>query len=164
MQQIQRLLLFEAIMFYSTLLTVHLFCAIVFIGIVFFEVLILEGIRQHLPANTMSLVEEGIHLRGRKIMPWFVATLFASGISMAISAHSAAILSTLKTPFAEAFGTLLCIKILLATSVLAHFLWAMKHSVCGNMTSRRFKYTHFSVFFHMILIVLLAKSMFFVQW
>ncbi len=141
------------------LVTLHLFCATIFIGIVAFEVLILEGIRPFLPTQYMSLVEQGIHKRGRKIMPYFVATLFVSGILMAINYFS-----TIGWPLNSAMGTLLSLKILLATSVLVHFILAMKHSVCGSMTSKRFKYTHLSVFAHMILIVFLAKGMFYIQW
>lgn len=151
-------------MWYPILVTIHLFCAIVFIGIVFFEVLILEGIRRHLPASTMALVEEGIHLRGRRVMPWFVASLFLSGLGMAYGAHAQTLWAAWQAPSLHPFGSLLSAKIVLATSVLLHFLWAMKHAVCGNMSSRRFKYTHLSVFFHMILIVILAKAMFYLQW
>ncbi|PKG39239.1 CopD family copper resistance protein [Psychromonas sp. Urea-02u-13] len=146
-------------MSYSLLVTVHLLCATLFIGIVAFEVLILEGIRPHLPAKTMSLVEQGIHLRGRKIMPWVVVTLFISGITMATIHYS-----NIGWPLNSSFGTLLMVKIILAISVLVHFILAMKHSICGDMTSKRFKYTHLSVFFHMLLIILLAKGMFFISW
>ncbi|CED58818.1 Putative membrane protein [Moritella viscosa] len=146
-------------MHYGLLVGLHLLCATIFIGVVAFEVLILEGIRQHLPAKTMSLVEQGIHLRGRKIMPFIVATLFITGGFMGY--HH---LSPLPSPFATSFSTLLTIKIILAVSVLIHFILAMKHSVCGDMTTKIFKYTHLSVFFHMLAIIFLAKGMFYIQW
>lgn len=146
-------------MLHGTLVTIHLFSAAIFIGIVAFEVLILESIRSHLPAQYMALVEEGIHKRGRRVMPWFVGLLFLTGIAMATHIYGAA----LAAPFASSFGTLLALKILLATSVLLHFILAMKHAVCGNMTSARFKYTHLSVFIHMIAIVILAKWMFVIR-
>lgn len=147
-------------MSHGLLVTVHLFCAAIFIGIVAFEVLILEGIRQHLPAQYMALVEEGIHRRGRRVMPWFVGLLFVSGIAMAGSTYR----EVLHAPFTSPFGTLLLLKILLATSVLVHFILAMKHAICGSMSSARFKYTHLSVFVHMVLIVILAKGMFYIRW
>ncbi|MCG9657979.1 CopD family copper resistance protein [Vibrio mediterranei] len=146
-------------MYYSVLVSLHLLCATIFIGIVAFEVLILEGIRPHLPAKTMSLVEQGIHLRGRKIMPFVVATLFITGAMMGYQ-H----LRPLPSLFATPFSTLLTIKILLAISVLTHFLIAMKYSICGNMTSKRFKYTHLSVFIHMLGIIFLAKGMYYIHW
>lgn len=146
-------------MSYGVLVGLHLLCGSIFIGIVAFEVLILEGIRPHLPARTMALVEQGIHLRGRKIMPWVVVTLFASGITMAYQHYS-----NIGWPFDSSFGTLLALKILLALSVLVHFIIAMKHSICGDMTSKRFKYTHLSVFAHMLAIIFLAKGMYYIQW
>jgi len=145
---------------YGLLVTFHLLCAVVFIGVVFFEVLFLEKIRAYLPAQYMGLLEEGIHRRGRQLMPWFVAGLFLTGTTMALVFHRTA----LSAPFSSSFGTLLSLKILLAVSVLVHFILAMKYAVCGNMTSRRFRYTHLSVFFHMLLIVLLAKGMYYIQW
>ncbi|HVV95913.1 MAG TPA: hypothetical protein VHC92_02100 [Rhodanobacteraceae bacterium] len=147
-------------MLHGVLVTIHLFCAAVFIGVVAFEVLVLEGIRDHLPEKCVALVEEHVHRRGRRIMPWFVGLLFASGIAMAAGTYGAA----LAHPLASSFGTLLSLKILLAASVLVHFVLAIRHSICGTMSSARFKYTHLSVFIHMILIVILAKAMFFVHW
>lgn len=146
-------------MHYGILVSLHLLCASIFIGIVAFEVLILEGIRPYLPAKSMSLVEQGIHLRGRIIMPFVIATLFITGAMMGYQ-H----LSPLSSPFATSFSTLLTIKITLALSVLVHFILAMKHSICGNMTSKRFKYTHLSVFVHMLGIIFLAKGMYYIQW
>lgn len=147
-------------MLHGVLVTVHLLCAAVFIGIVAFEVLVLEGVRQHLPVSHMALVEEGIHRRGRRVMPWFVGLLFASGISMALHSYR----DILMAPWTTPMGTLLVLKITLAASVLTHFILAMKHAICGTMSSKRFKYTHLSVFIHMVLIVFLAKGMFYLRW
>ncbi|MCP5367529.1 MAG: hypothetical protein H6907_00825 [Hyphomicrobiales bacterium] len=144
----------------NPLLIVHLLCATLFFGIVAFEVLILEGIRPFLPAATMTLVEQGIHTRGRKVMPWVVGLLFASGIAMAVLHFDAMDWKVWHT----SFGVLLTVKIALALSVLVHFLLALKHSICGSMTSKRFKYTHLSVFAHMVAILVLAKSLYGVGW
>lgn len=84
-------------MTYPVLLTLHLFGALVFIGAVFFEVLILDGVR-------------------KLVRP----------------------------------GALLALKILLALSVLAHFIRAITWSASGRMTSRRFRFIHVSVFCHMV--------------
>lgn len=150
-------------MTHGLLVTVHLLCATVFIGVVAFEVLIFEGLRIHLPARYMLLMEEGIHHRARKIMPWFVALLYLSGLTLTVTAYGQVLREALARPFTSLFGTLLGLKILLALSVLVHFALAMKHSICGSMTSRRFKYTHLSVSLHMVLIVLLAKGMFYLH-
>ncbi|MCT7358849.1 CopD family copper resistance protein [Thalassolituus pacificus] len=142
---------------HALLQTLHLLCAILFIGVVFFEVVFLEPIRKHLPENMMTLVEAGIHVRARRFMPFVVVLLFASGIGMLWRVYS-----NLWLPlFAQPFSVLLTLKILLALSVLIHFVLAIRASLCNRMTSRRFRITHYSVFAHMILIVILAKAMFY---
>ncbi|WP_421705125.1 CopD family copper resistance protein [Alloalcanivorax xenomutans] len=142
---------------YGVLITLHLFCAILFIGIVAFEVIFLENIRRYLPTGMMALVEEGIHRRARKIMPYVVGLLFLTGIGLLVRVYW----SGWYPPFSSLFSTLLSVKIVLALSVLVHFITAIRASVCGSMNSRRFKITHYSVFVHMVLIVVLAKAMFY---
>lgn len=137
---------------------IHLFCAIAFIGVVFFEVFILEGVRDQIGADLMPKVEHGIIARAKRIMPWFVGTLFLSGIVLAWFHYS-----SMANVF-SAFGVLLGVKILLAVSVLVHFVKAMMAAQSGCMDSSRFQLTHLSVFIHMVLIVILAKVMFFVHW
>lgn len=66
-------------MLYPYVVIVHLFCAISFIGVVFFEVFILEGMRPHLEHATMEAVEAGLVRRARQIMPFVVGLLFISG-------------------------------------------------------------------------------------
>lgn len=143
---------------YPVLLLIHLSCAILFIGVVAFEVLFLEPIRTHLPDNMMELVEAGIHTRARRFMPFVVILLFASGIALLGRVYW----NGWYPPFSSAFSTLLTLKMLLAISVLVHFITAIRASLCNNMTSRRFRLTHYSVFAHMVLIVILAKIMLYV--
>lgn len=138
---------------------IHLLCATAFIGVVFFEVFILEGIRDQIGPALMPQIESGIIGRAKKIMPWVVATLFISGIVLAYFHYS-----KLPSPFASSFGILLGIKILLALSVLVHFVTAIRSATNGCMNSQRFERTHISVFIHMLLIVILAKAMFYVHW
>jgi hypothetical protein len=59
---------------------------------------------------------------------------------------------------------LLSVKILLALSVLAHFITAMTLSGTGKLKSWHFKIIHMSVFCHVVLIVFLAKAMFYLTW
>ncbi|SDI73677.1 hypothetical protein [Billgrantia gudaonensis] len=141
---------------YPVLLVLHLGCAILFIGVVAFEVLFLEPIRNHLPDGMMERVEAGIHTRARRFMPWVVGLLFVSGAALVGRVYWDAWYPAFSSPF----STLLSLKILLALSVLVHFVTAIRASLCSTMTSRRFKLTHYSVFAHMVLIVILAKFMF----
>ncbi|MGY1448288.1 CopD family copper resistance protein [Pseudomonas chlororaphis] len=147
-------------MIYPLLLTLHLFAALVFIGTVFFEVLFLENIRQQLPAKLMVLLEQGIARRARQLMPWVLLVLFGAGLGMVWVRY----LPVLAAPLASSFGTLLLLKIVLAASVLGHFLVAMLLFRSGRMNARYSRFIHHSLFGHMLLIVLLAKGMFYLNW
>lgn len=142
---------------YPLLLTVHLFAAIMFVGTVFFEVIMLEGVRRHVPKEVMRTMEGAIGQRARTIMPWVLLLLFGAGFGLAWF-HRAA----LSAPLASGFGLLLSIKIVLALSVFGHFVTAMVLHRMGRLRSRNSWRIHISVFVHVVLIVLLAKMMFYV--
>ncbi|WP_311032257.1 CopD family copper resistance protein [Mesorhizobium koreense] len=142
---------------YFTLVTLHLFAAIMFVGTVFFEVLILEGIRKPVGREVMRSVETAIGRRARRLMPFVILVLYAAGISMAWQYRD-----TLAHPLDSSFATLLWIKIVLAVSVLAHFITAVTLGARGKLKSRHFKLIHLSVFCHVVLIVFLAKAMFYI--
>ena len=72
----------DSAMSYPILLTLHLFAALIFIGTVFFEVLILESVRKHVPPAVMREVEQGIGKRARRLMPWVLLVLFSAGLGM----------------------------------------------------------------------------------
>jgi hypothetical protein len=144
---------------YFTLVTLHLFAAIIFVGTVFFEVLILEGIRKPVGRDVMRSVETAIGQRARRLMPFVMLVLYGAGISMAWQYRD-----TLTHPFDSSFATLLWVKIVLALSVLAHFITAVTLSARGKLKSRHFKLIHLSVFCHVVLIVFLAKAMFYITW
>jgi len=146
-------------MSHFVLVTLHLFVAIIFVGPVFFEVLILEGIRRPVRRDVMRTVEAAIGRRARRLMRFVMATLYAAGIAMAWQYRG-----DLAHPFSSSFATLLSIKIVLALSVLAHFITAMTLGARGKLNSRHFKLIHLSVFCHVVLIVFLAKAMFFITW
>lgn len=146
-------------MSHFVLVTLHLFAAILFVGTVFFEVFILEGIRRPVGRDAMRTVETAIGRRARRLMPFVIAVLYGAGIAMAWQYRDA-----LAHPFASSFATLLSIKILLALSVLAHFITAVTLGARGKLKSRHFRAIHMSVFCHVVLIVFLAKAMFYVSW
>lgn len=62
------------------------------------------------------------------------------------------------------FATLLAVKIMLAIGVLGHFIAAVTLGARGKLGSRHVRLIHASVFIHVVLIVLLAKAMFYVTW
>ncbi|MBB5215844.1 CopD family copper resistance protein [Parapusillimonas granuli] len=139
---------------YSVLITLHLFAAFIFVGTVFFEVLILEGIRKDVQHDAMKSVERAIGRRARRIMPWVLLVLYGAGISMAW--HYRMVLAH---PFESSFALMLSLKILLALSVLGHFITAMVWGTRHKLNARRVKFIHISVFSHMIAIIILAKAM-----
>jgi len=143
-------------MSYPILLLLHLFAALFFIGTVFFEVLMLEGIRKRLPRETMRAIEIEIGTRARHIMPWVLLVLYSAGIALAWNYRDA-----LANPISRPMGFLLSIKIMLAISVFGHFLTAMTLRRKGLLKTRHFQLIHLSVFCHMIGIVVLAKTMFY---
>jgi len=144
---------------YAILITVHIFAAIMFIGVVFFEVIFLESIRKKIPIASMELLQQGITTRARQIMPFVLAFLFLSGLAMAHHhfPHFSGMMSS-------SFGILLSAKMIFAFIVLGHFFTAMYLSKSGKMSCSRFKFIHLSVFCHQIIIVFLAKNMFYISW
>jgi hypothetical protein len=144
---------------YGVLLALHLLAAIAFLGSVFFEVVMLEGVRKHLPQETMRAVERAIGNRATAVMPWVLATLYVAGFGLAWQ-HRAA----LAQPLASSFGLLLTLKIALALSVFGHFVTAMAWRRRGVLGGRRSSRLHLSVFCHVLAIVVLAKAMFYLHW
>ncbi|WP_339437333.1 hypothetical protein [Pseudomonas sp. EL_65y_Pfl1_R32] len=147
-------------MLYLLFLLAHLFAALIFIGTVFFEVLILGRLHRQLPARVMLRVEQAIGQRARALMPWVLLVLFGAGTGMIWLRYRPA----LAAPFASSFGTLLTLKLILAVSVLLHFLLTMLRMRRGRVGPRYLRFIHLSLFGHMVAIVLLAKSMFYLTW
>ena len=144
---------------YALFHILHLFAAFVFVGTVFFEVLILESVRKRVPRNVMHQIEAGIGARARQLMPWVLAVQYGSGLGMAWRYRE-----LLAHPLGDSFALMLTIKIALALSVFGHFLYAMRLRGQGRLASTAFKRLHLSVFSHMVGIVLLAKLMFHLGW
>lgn len=140
-------------MWYFPLLLLHLSCAIVFIGAVAFEVLVLDAVHRHVDRAVMEQIEQAIMQRARRVMPWVVGTLYMSGIAM-FSLRCIA-LACLRTHL----GWLLLAKVALALAVLVVFVRALR--VRGRVDSCRFRRTHRIVLALMVGIVFLAKGMFY---
>ncbi|MBO9354799.1 hypothetical protein GG851_12435 [Bordetella petrii] len=146
-------------MAYPLLLILHLFAAVAFAGTVFFEVVMLEGVRKHVPRDAMRIIETAIGARVRRVVPWILLALYGAGLGLAWQ-HRAA----LAQPLASSFGLLLSLKIVLAASVFGHFLVAMALQRRGRLNGRNSRRIHISVFCHVVLILLLAKAMFYLHW
>lgn len=142
--------------YYGLFVTIHLICAIIFVGAVFFEVLVIEPLEKKLPPGLGAHLAEAIPAHVRKFMPVIVALLFLTGGAMYWIHYS-----THPDFFSSRFGILLTIKMTLAFAVLGVFVTAIRASIKGTMDLCRFRYTHRIVAGLMLAIVLLAKGMFY---
>lgn len=93
-------------------------------------------------------------------MPWVLLVLFGAGLGMVWLRY----LPVLAAPTASSFGMLLSLKLLLAASVLLHFVTTLLLMRRGHASERYLRGVHLSLFAHMVAIVLLAKSMFYLSW
>ncbi len=145
-------------MTYFILITLHLLSAIVFIGTVFFEVLFLRYIEKRMPSEVMQSIGTAVGGRAKQLMPWVLLLLFSTGLSMGYI-HSEAFKQGL---LSSHFTALFSIKILLACSVLIHFISAMILRKKGLLKGKISHHIHTSVFCHVVLIAILAKAMFYI--
>ena len=141
---------------YAVAHIVHLLVAAVFIGTVFFEVMVLWGIQGRVPQRSLTVVESALGARLRRIMPFVILLLFGSGLVM-VHRYTA----VLASPGGSAFSLQLTLKVVLAFSVLGHFITAMTWMRRGTMNARRDRFIHYSVFAHVLSIAILAKTMFY---
>ncbi|MEO5812282.1 MAG: hypothetical protein ABIU96_08705 [Rhodanobacter sp.] len=140
---------------YPWILLLHLSCAIIFVGAVVFEVVVIESLKKHFDIIIMQRIEQAVMARVRQFMPVVVVLLFLSGF---------AVFDIRCDGFqcvGSRFGNWLLLKVVLAFGVLGVFanaMWAMRR---GKMDVCRFRYTHRVVLGLMIGIVFLAKTMFY---
>lgn len=147
-------------MMYSIAHIVHLFCAMIFVGGVFFEALILSALHtKKISREVRKETERVISARAVRVMPFVVIGLFGSGLIL-VQRYTTMFAQELWSSFTIQLG----LKIVLAFGVLLHFLIAVTKMRRGTLTVTWSKYIHMAVLIQMILIVLLAKTMFYVSW
>lgn len=140
---------------YPLILLLHLSCAIIFIGAVAFEVLVLESLHGQFEPALMRRIEQAVMARARRFMPWVVGALFLSGFALFdIRCDGFACVGS-------RFGWLLLAKVTLAFLVLAVFIGAIRAGMHGGMNPCRFRHTHRVILVLMVGIVALAKLMFY---
>lgn len=139
---------------YPFLLVTHLLAAIAFIGTLFFEVLIWHQAR--LQVVGAATADRAIAARSRKVLHGVVLALYGAGVGMAWQYRGA-----LSQPFASQFGTLLSLKILLALSIIGHYLVLALLLTRGRLSDARALWIRRSILGHLVLIVILAKAMFY---
>jgi hypothetical protein len=141
---------------YPFLLVTHLLAAIAFIGTLFFEVVIWHRAREQLTETAQSTADQAIAVRSRKVLHGVVVLLYGTGIALAWQHRG-----VLSQPLASSFGTLLSLKIVLALSIIGHYLLLAYWLKSGRLTASRASWIRRSILGHMVMIVVLAKAMFY---
>ncbi|MEN5202599.1 hypothetical protein ABE525_25575 [Pseudomonas wadenswilerensis] len=143
-------------MWYPYFLVIHLLAAIAFIGTLFFEVLIWQAARRHVPVAAQAGVDQALSVRSRKVLHGVVLLLYGAGVGLAWH-HRAA----LSQPLASSFASLLSLKIVLALSIIGHYLLLAFWLKRGRLSEGRARWIRCSILGHMLVIVVLAKAMFY---
>ncbi|MDT8905815.1 hypothetical protein SAMN03159376_04889 [Pseudomonas sp. NFACC09-4] len=146
-------------MMYGVLLVMHLLAAIAFIGTLFFEVCIWHAARRPLAEGAREAAEQAIARRSRHVLHGVVLLLYGAGIGLAWQHRGA-----LSQPLGNSFGLLLSLKILLASSIIGHYLLLAYWLTRGRLSPSRGCWLRRSILAHMVLIVVLAKAMFYWQF
>ena len=138
---------------YPWIVLLHLACAIVFVGAVTFEVLVLEGLHRQFDVVTMQRIEQAVMARVRRFMPFVALLLFLSGfVLFDVNCNGLQCVGS-------RFGNWLVLKVVLAFGVLGVFVSAVRASRRGKMDICRFRNTHRAVLAMMVGIVFIAKTM-----
>jgi hypothetical protein len=95
-------------------------------------------------------------VRSRKVLHGVVLLLYGAGISLAWQHRG-----VLSQPLASSFGTLLSLKIVLALSIIGHYFLLAYWLKSARLTATRASWIRRSILGHMVLIVILAKAMFY---
>ncbi|BCZ18454.1 Translocation protein, low temperature [Helicobacter sp. NHP19-012] len=92
---------------YPYVLIVHLFCAVIFIGYLFFDVVILPNVKKLYGEEVANKAEQGIGQRAVKIMPICVLLLLITG-GMMVSQYIGGDKGYFETPFQKVLMLKIC--------------------------------------------------------
>lgn len=141
---------------YPYFLILHLLCAIIFLGFIFTDVVLLSRLKKVFGEQKANEILAPIMKTGVKIMPLCVLLLILSGGAMMTRW-----LGFEKGFFDTPLQTLLSIKIILAFIIVCLVLNALCFKLILKKVNPLGAYTHKIVFFLGFAIVILAKFAFF---
>jgi len=144
---------------YALLHVLHLLAAIAFIGVVFFQLVILAKVRTQLEPAALPDLDIALSVRIRTVLHWVVVLLYGAGLGLAWQYRQA-----LGAPFSSSFATLLTLKIALALAVFVSYGALALLMRSGRMTPALYRKLHWAVLAQMLAIVVLAKAMFYAHW
>lgn len=141
---------------YTIVLIVHLLAAIIFLGFVFADVMVLGVLKNDFGKEHFQEIKQSISTRARKIFPFTVLTLVLSGgfmMSRYINSELGA--------FNTSLQFLLLIKIFIALLIASGIVYSLVARVLGKQPNQHFsKHFHKYVLVLGLCIVVLAKVMF----
>ncbi|MCP4970156.1 MAG: hypothetical protein GY932_06130 [Arcobacter sp.] len=140
---------------YTIALIIHLFCAIIFIGFVFADVIVLTAINKVVDHDTLLKLKNAISNRARKIFPLSVLILILSGgfmLSKYINSNDGFLNNSLQQ--------LLMIKVLIAFIIVFGIIYSLTCKILKKQPHSIMIHFHKIVLVLGIIIVILAKLMF----
>ncbi|NHB36113.1 copper resistance protein CopD [Helicobacter pylori] len=141
---------------YPYVLVVHLLCAIIFIGYLFFDGVIFPNVKKMFGEEFANKANIGITQRAIKIMPLCVLGLVLTG-GMMLSQYMGGDKGWCETPFQK----ILMLKVILALSIFLLVLFSLSCKFLGKKNPIG-KYIHHIALAFGFLIAILAKTMWFV--
>lgn len=133
------------------LLTIHLFCAALFIGTVFFWAFIIDVVRNHNPHIDLDVAETLFSRRLRPIMSANVTVLLLSGLGLFYNRYGAL------AGFDTLYAYLLSVKGILGILGIGTFYFMPQIVKNFKNRAKAHDIAHHLLFFVMIFIVILAK-------
>ena len=140
---------------YSITLIIHLFCAIIFIGFVFADVIVLPVLLKTFSAQEYEKIKMAIGARSVKIFPVALLTLFLTGGYM-FSKYINSEAGMFNTPLQQ----LLWLKFLLAMVIIAGVVYSLSCKLFKKKPNENMKHFHKFVLVVGTIIIILAKVMF----
>ncbi len=140
---------------YSFALIIHLLCAIIFIGFVFADVMVLPAMKKVLSNEEHQKVMKAISSRARQIFPLSLLTLILSGGFM-LSSY----INSEAGMFNSKLQILLMIKVVLALFIASGVVYSLSRKFLKKQPHPIMKHFHKFVLINGIIIIILAKLMF----
>lgn len=135
--------------------TIHLFCAVIFIGFVFADVIVLPAMKKVLGEEEYLKATNAISARARMIFPLSVLILLISGGFM-FSKH----INSEVGFFSTSLQQLLILKVLIALIIVSGIIYSLSRKILKKQPHPIMKHFHKFVLFLGIIIIILAKYMF----
>ena len=104
-------------MTYLALKTLHLLAAATFIGSLFFQIFVLWPASRQLPAQSLSELDQSVRRRFMLVIHLVALVLYGAGFGLLTNYWK-----HLLTPFSSNFSMLLSLKLILAFSIIVHYL------------------------------------------